>query len=188
MAEEDPYKKAGTLELGLLKGRMRRCPTNVNPNCVSTSSNNDSYMQPWNVQPENLSLGEVSELIKDYMLKDPSASLVASSSSVAGTETVTEAGTGPEARYMLFDVPGSFGGTAKPDKVEFLIKSTDPRDWEGESAGLTVFFRSIAGSVKYIYPIQQPISDFGSQKKRMDALRADLGWRLSGCELIECYE
>lgn len=44
-----------------------------------------------------------------------------------------------------------------------------------------------AGSVKYVWPIQQPISDFGAQKTRMAAIREQLGWQVIGCELIECY-
>lgn len=43
------------------------------------------------------------------------------------------------------------------------------------------------GSVKYVWPIQQPLSDFGAQRKRMDAIRAATGWQLIGCELLECY-
>lgn len=45
-----------------------------------------------------------------------------------------------------------------------------------------------AGSVKYIWPIQQPVSDLGAQKTRMGELREALGWRVIGCELIECYD
>ncbi len=44
-----------------------------------------------------------------------------------------------------------------------------------------------AGSVKYVWPIQQPISDFGMQKQRAVQLREQLGWKLVGCELLECY-
>ena len=74
-------------------------------------------------------------------------------------------------------------------QVEFLVRPDDlSRNWEGDTPGLLVFYRSIAGSVKYIYPIQQPLSDFGEQKKRMQQVRNELGWKLSGCELIECFE
>ena len=44
-----------------------------------------------------------------------------------------------------------------------------------------------AGSVKYVWPIQQPISDFGVQKQRVVQVREQLGWKLVGCELLECY-
>lgn len=45
-----------------------------------------------------------------------------------------------------------------------------------------------AGSVKYIWPIQQPIGDFDAQRKRMEVIRAALGWRVIGCDLLECYQ
>eukprot|EP00959_Pyramimonas_sp_CCMP1952_P124847 2609926-Pyramimonas_sp.AAC.1 len=32
-----------------------------------------------------------------------------------------------------------------------------------------------------------PIGDRNAQPKRMTTLRKELGWRLVGCELIECY-
>lgn len=47
---------------------------------------------------------------------------------------------------------------------------------------------SMAAQVKYIWPIQQPITDFGAQRERLKALRQQLGWRLLGCDLLECYE
>ena len=48
--------------------------------------------------------------------------------------------------------------------------------------------RSRAGDVKYIWPITQPVSDFDTQKKRMQSVRKALGWKLIGCELVECYD
>ena len=47
--------------------------------------------------------------------------------------------------------------------------------------------RGLRGS-RYLYPLQTPISDRGAQRKRMDGVRMALGWRLVGCELIECYQ
>lgn len=51
-----------------------------------------------------------------------------------------------------------------------------------------VTIRSMAAQVKYIWPITQPITDFGSQRNRLKAVRQALGWRLLGCDLLECYE
>lgn len=78
----------------------------------------------------------------------------------------------------------------KADLVEFLIKTEGitNRNWEGDRDGPAVFYRSIAGDVKYIWPLQQPVSDLDTQKKRMKTLRQQLQWPLVGCELIECYE
>lgn len=44
-----------------------------------------------------------------------------------------------------------------------------------------------AGSVKYIWPLQTAVSDCGAQRRRLDAIRKELGWRVIGCNYIECY-
>ena len=51
-----------------------------------------------------------------------------------------------------------------------------------------ITFRSQAGSVRYIWPLQQPISDLDTQRKRLKAIRQELGAQQVGCGLIECYE
>ena len=53
-----------------------------------------------------------------------------------------------------------------------------------------VTFRSQAGTVRYVWPISQPIGDFGAQRNRVVALRKRLGWRINGgdCSLQECYQ
>jgi hypothetical protein len=45
-----------------------------------------------------------------------------------------------------------------------------------------------AGEVKYLWPIQQAVSDLDTQKKRAKSIRESLGWSVIGCELIECYD
>mgnify|MGYP001810965488 CR=1 FL=1 len=47
---------------------------------------------------------------------------------------------------------------------------------------------SMAAQVKYIWPIQQAVTDFGAQRKRLKLVRQQLGWRLLGCDLLECFE
>ncbi|PNH05692.1 hypothetical protein TSOC_008026 [Tetrabaena socialis] len=88
--------------------------------------------------------------------------------------------------YRAFTAPSMFG----QDVLEFLVKdeSVNNRNWEGDREGPFVTYRSLAGSVKYVWPIQQPLSDFGAQKTRLQELRDKLGWPIIGCELIECYE
>jgi hypothetical protein len=46
----------------------------------------------------------------------------------------------------------------------------------------------VAGSVKYVWPLQTAVSDLGTQRKRVEAIRKELGWRLVGCDLLECFE
>lgn len=88
--------------------------------------------------------------------------------------------------YARFQIKGAF---EVPDEVEFLVRPTGPGDrgWKGDTGGLLVTYRSCAGTVKYVYPFLTPIPDGGLQSKRLQRLREELGWRLVGCELVECF-
>eukprot|EP00983_Pelagomonas_calceolata_P129314 1161596-Pelagomonas_calceolata.AAC.3 len=74
----------------------------------------------------------------------------------------------------------------------FYIKNegVTNRNWEGDSEGALVTYRSIAGQVKYLWPISQPISDFGVQRGRLYTIRRALGWGIVGCEadVAECSQ
>ena len=85
-----------------------------------------------------------------------------------------------------FSCKGMYGN----DTLEFLINSSGitDRNWEGDLPGPIVTYRSVGGGVKYIYPFQTPLTDFGAQKKRLSAIRNKLKWNILGCELVECYQ
>ena len=73
--------------------------------------------------------------------------------------------------------------------MEFLMKpGVEDRDWEGDRPGALVLQRSIAGGVKYVWPITQPVTDGGLQRKRLEQIRTGLKFRYVGCELIECFQ
>lgn len=72
----------------------------------------------------------------------------------------------------MAEVDGRFGR----DLIEFLVKKD------------VVTYRSIAEKVIFVYPFTTPVSDLDAQRKRMEQLRQEIGWRLVGCELIECYQ
>ena len=46
----------------------------------------------------------------------------------------------------------------------------------------------IAANVKYIWPLQAPLADGGAQRKRLNAVRQELGWQVIGCDYIECFQ
>ncbi|KXZ51007.1 hypothetical protein GPECTOR_14g249 [Gonium pectorale] len=151
---------------------IRGCQGNVNPNCVSTASTNELYAPAWRANTRTAE--EAAQVLERTVLaRYPEWSLAQSQTLDIG-------------EYRAFLVPSLFG----KDIVEFLIKdeSVNNRNWEGDREGPFVTYRSLAGSVKYIWPIQQPVSDFGAQKTRLQELRQQLGWQVIGCELIECYE
>ena len=176
-AEPSPYELAGKEPLGLdARGRILACPTQINPNCVSTSSLNSAYAPAWRA-PEGATAEEAVASIKEAVAE-----------SFPGTSKLAEESAAPKGTYLLFFLRGD---DDKLDKIEFVVKGKDEvvdRDWDGDRPGLTVVYRSMAGSVRYAGWITQPISDFGKQRDRMRDLRARLGWSLIGCELLECYE
>ena len=72
----------------------------------------------------------------------------------------------------------------------FMIRRASAKQagFDGDTAAPLITFRSQAGSVRYVWPLQQPISDLDTQRKRLKAIRQELGAQQVGCELIECYE
>ncbi|GIL76278.1 hypothetical protein Vretimale_5857 [Volvox reticuliferus] len=170
----NPYLESKkTIILGVTsEGTIRGCLGNVNPNCVSTASTNELYAPAWRAKTRT-AREAAQEMESTVLALYPEWSLAQSQTYDFG-------------EYRAFLVPSLFG----KDILEFLIKdeSVNNRNWEGDREGPYVTYRSLAGSVKYIWPIQQPLSDFGAQKARLQELREKLGWQVIGCELIECYD
>lgn len=97
-------------------------------------------------------------------------------------------------------------------RVLVRANSSSDRKWDADDGSPTVTFRSMAGmphcclklltfaclskclqrvciaaNVKYIWPLQAPLSDAGAQRKRLDAVRKLLGWTIIGCDYLECF-
>ncbi|KAG2493789.1 hypothetical protein HYH03_008009 [Edaphochlamys debaryana] len=174
VADDNPYREGlQPVQLGATAdGTIRSCPGNVNPNCVSTANTNELYAPAW--RSDVRTAKEAAEELERTVLASYEEW------ELARAETV------PAGEYRAWLVPSAFG----KDVVEFLIKEEPPstRNPDAPREGAFVTYRSLAGSVKYIWPIQQPITDGGAQKTRLSALREKLGWRVIGCEYIECFE
>eukprot|EP00193_Tetraselmis_chui_P001649 CAMPEP_0177763070 /NCGR_PEP_ID=MMETSP0491_2-20121128/6675_1 /TAXON_ID=63592 /ORGANISM="Tetraselmis chuii, Strain PLY429" /LENGTH=200 /DNA_ID=CAMNT_0019279153 /DNA_START=195 /DNA_END=797 /DNA_ORIENTATION=- len=162
-----PYEEAARIEFGpSFNGGVRRCPGNVNPNCISTSSITQAYAPAFQAPEGNPS--RVAQVVVDAVkAADPESYLVDSQRLADGCE------------YRRMSVKGIW----TEDVLEFIVA---PQPKQPDSA--LVLYRSMAGTVKYIWPLQQPLSDLDTQKKRMKRVREELGYRLVGCELIECYD
>ncbi|PRW56608.1 Thylakoid lumenal kDa [Chlorella sorokiniana] len=102
--------------------------------------------------------------------------------SVAPEARVVEAASSPGSEYRRFVVNDTL---FDHDDIEVLI-AQQQAPYETEPPLVT--FRSMAAQVKYIWPIQQAVTDFGAQRQRLKEVRRRLGWRLLGCDLLECYE
>ncbi|KAJ7517184.1 hypothetical protein O6H91_21G013500 [Diphasiastrum complanatum] len=127
-------------------GRIRPCPSDVNPNCVSTSSKDAGYAYPW-VIPESSSSNVLKRIERAILFTQKNPKIVQMETTADG-------------QYLLAEVDGLIGR----DALEFLVR------------GDVVLYRSMAQKVVYVYPFTTPLSDFGTQKKHIKALEDELGW------------
>ena len=159
------------VEFGLANNRIRACPPEHN--CVSTSARAaEQYASAWTA-PSYLSAKDASEALIDAALD--------LGEDVRLIERQVIEGFGI---YLRFACAGALG----EDCVEFLVKQdvVDDRAWDGDAEnGPLVLFRSFALDVKYVYPFMTPVSDLGAQGKRMEKIRAALGWKTLGCEVCD---
>ncbi|KAF5837800.1 hypothetical protein DUNSADRAFT_3872 [Dunaliella salina] len=177
---DSPYLLQDSIPFGVdeTRGSLRPCPSNINPNCVSTASTNDTYGPAWRANEKEAK--KAAEELEDAIAEmfEPQDYQLLSRASYPGGE------------YRAFAFTRSL--EEKPDITEFYIKNegVTNRNWEGDSEGALVTYRSVAGQVKYLWPISQPISDFGVQRGRLYTIRRALGWGIVGCEadVAECSQ
>ncbi|MCO5569337.1 hypothetical protein L7F22_023049 [Adiantum nelumboides] len=143
-----PYSKMQSqkMDMGLLNGKIRPCPSTINPNCISTSSMNATYGIPMVIPPESLETA-ARKLLSAIQATQRNPKVLQMEDTATG-------------RFLQVEVDGLFGR----DVVEFLVKHD------------VVTYRSLAEKVLYIYPFTTPITDFGAQEKRIKAIEQELGW------------
>ena len=158
-------------DVGLERGHLLGCPSNFN--CVSSASKSAAqFASPWTSEAGLTAEAAADALVTAFTTEEPRTKLLKSEQL-------------PEGLYLRLQVPGRF---SLPDEVEFLIRPPVTGRNFSDGEGLLITLRSIAGTVLYVYPFFQPVSDGGLQKSRLAAVRGRLGWRLVGCELQECYD
>lgn len=165
-------------------GTVRSCPGNVNPNCVSTASTNESYSPAWRADESDPS--EAVRVLKAAIL---------SNESLSGVEFLTQKNLLQEnAVYLAFTFDPPAGWGPNRDLLEFVIKPDLPptsvsriKAADREATGCLVTYRAISGNIRYLYPWTTPLTDFHAQEKRLEEIRKSVGWQRLGCELIECY-
>ncbi|CAN0153853.1 unnamed protein product [Ectocarpus sp. 4 AP-2014] len=72
-----------------------------------------------------------------------------------------------EGHYILAEFPSKVP-PGSVDSVEFLVKPEDQ----------IVLYRSVSRDTLFLYPLQQPVSDQGKIKERLEGIRKDLGWNM----------
>mmetsp|Transcript_11464 Transcript_11464/g.35034 ORF Transcript_11464/g.35034 Transcript_11464/m.35034 type:complete len:190 (-) Transcript_11464:1658-2227(-) len=136
------------LAVGVQNGRLAECK--ANQNCVSTSSvkNPSKFGAPWTYLPQT-----------NYA-QSAWNSLIATVASQPESEIIDL-----DRSYLHAVFKGFPTGQ---DDVEFLLN---------EEKGI-VSYRSCSREVIYIYPFQQPMGDFGTNRKRLESIRQQLGWEI----------
>jgi hypothetical protein len=167
-----PYQRGLNLPYGLEMGRIRRCDAGAQPNCVSTSNGArpQLYMPPFLARGANAraAMDELELALRGMYPGEKDVVLV-------DERVVDDASKG--GLYRRWAVPSAL---VTRDYVEVYINDD-----------LEVFYRSQGSATKYVWPIQQPVSDLDAQKKRMTRLlREELRWKLIGgsCDVVECFD
>jgi hypothetical protein len=129
------------------------------------------YSPPWLAEPSTVSVA-IREFDSALLGISPDAELLENANLPTGGV------------YRRYKIPNP---AFQYDICEVLIAPQQP-PYDKEPPLVT--FRSQAGTVKYVWPITQPLSDLGAQKNRMTKLRQRLGWRIMGgdCDVMECFK
>lgn len=173
-ATTSPYEN-NTVEVGLVNGRVRSCPSTFN--CVSTAArSSDQYMGPWTAANETSTSNAAELIITAVQALEPRGVLVTSEAVAA------------EGHYVRLQLPGKYGDLPSDELEFFLFPDSEKIASRADNGSVLVTFRSCAGGVKFIYPFMTPLGDGDLQRQRLRAVRERLGWPLVGCELVECYQ
>lgn len=141
-------------KLGLVKGRLRGC--DANENCISTSAKSASkYSPPWTYN----------FLLEKDPTYDPWEPLITAILS----EGLTIIKADKPTHYILAgetNVPNQPSGASL--FYEFLV-----RDGKGDKI---ILYRAVVDKTIFVYPLQQPISDFGALSKKLQSVLNEAGW------------
>ena len=146
-------------ELGLKEGRLRGCQ--ANENCFSTSSKAATkYLSPWQYEFSPLSLSTKSSTTT---LEDEVWDNLKIACQVNGLKILQDKKVDDQ-RYLLAaekgsNVPQQPGGSSL--FYEFTLRPTDK----------LILYRAVVDKTIFLYPLQQPVSDFGALKSKLNAIR-----------------
>jgi uncharacterized protein (DUF1499 family) len=133
------------------QGRLQSISASENGVSTSAIRNPAAYMAPWSY------LTATSDALQAW------SSLQSAVAAIPGCHIVTITDT-----YLHATVPTSspsLGGGL--DDLEFVLRPAER----------LVLFRSASQTTIYIYPLTQPVSDRGSNRRRLETLRDTLGWQ-----------
>ena len=146
--------------LGLIKGTLRGC--RANENCFSTSAvAAGKNRPPWTYDgiADNIDGAEAAKLI--------SLAMEASGLKVLQSKVIEE---GTE-RY--FYILGAERGDSREKQPAGSSLSYEFKLIPGEKL---VLYRAFVDKTVFLYPLQEPVSDFGALDARLDDIRGRVGW------------
>ena len=144
-------------QLGLVEGRLRSCQ--ANENCFSTSSKSASkYLTPWQYEFSSISAESSQSTLEDKVWDTLKASVKEN-----GLKILQDKNDNGQ-RYLLAAELGSDVGKQPQGSslfYEFTLKPTDK----------LILYRSVVDKTIFVYPLQQPVSDFGALQSKLEAIR-----------------
>lgn len=160
---------SATGSIGSSSGRLSSIASTANGVSTAAIKNPQAYMAPWSYLPETSDPAKAwQSLVSAVRNVDPNVVMV---EIVVGTDTYYLHATVPSSFLMTTGLgrpmPGDGGGAALLDDLEFVLRPEDN----------LVLFRSASRTSIFIYPLTQPVSDGGSNRKRLDKIRLQLGWQ-----------
>jgi uncharacterized protein (DUF1499 family) len=163
----DPAKTIVTCTGNLIgtDGRLRSISSTENGISTSAIRNPTAYSSPWSYQTAT------SDANKAWR------SLINAVGSLPDCQIVTVRSSSPDNYYLHATVPtrgglpsnlGVVDGDAAVllDDLEFILRTDES----------LVLYRSASRTSVFIYPLTRPVGDGGYHRRRLNALRATLGW------------
>ena len=141
------------------------------------SQNPQAYMAPWSYLPETSDPAKAWQSLV-YAVRNVDPNVVIVEQNTVGDDLYLHA-TVPSSFLMTTPTPvvglgrrptpGDGSDGALLDDLEFVLRSAGDDN--------LVLFRSASRTSVFIYPLTQPVSDGGSNRKRLDKIRQQLGWQ-----------
>jgi uncharacterized protein (DUF1499 family) len=144
-------------------GRLRSIASTENGISTSAIRNPTAYSSPWSYQTATSDANKAWRSLTETVAALPDCQIVTVRS--ADNDTYYLHATVPT-RGGLPPNLGVVDDAAALDDLEFILRTDES----------LVLYRSASQTSVFIYPLTRPVGDGGSHRRRLETLRATLGW------------